>query len=354
MIFFCGRCYVYGADVQYLAMSSQLSAINQEFLALLVSRGYLLKKDAESVLFSSSETDFETHLAEIGGFSQQDLEHLRRTRAMKEPMIPGYVIQRLIGRGGTAEVFAAKRERDFEPVALKILLPRLAQDSVSTAQFVKEGKLLANLKIPHIVKGYRVFRFLKTYILEMELAEGQTLLEWLDQGRSFDERESLDIVYEIATALEGMRKVGVIHRDLKPGNIMLDRSGNVRLIDLGFAGEGLSGGHGEGTTMGTAAYLAPEQARGESDLDSRSDIYSLGVTLYQLVLGELPFKASDDQEMLRKQVLDSLKGSSVKGGGVSPHVHYFLEKMMAKDREFRFSSPSELLDALEAHFDTLE
>lgn len=132
---------------------------------------------------------------------------------------------------------------------------------------------------------------------------------------------------------------------------MLDRDSNVKLIDLGFAGEGLSGSHGEGTTMGTAAYLAPEQAKGQNDLDGRADIYSLGVTLYHLVLGELPFVASDDQELLRMQVLDSLKGSAMKSGKVSPMVHYFLEKMMAKDRDVRYSSARELIDDLEDHLD---
>lgn len=188
-----------------------------------------------------------------------------------------------------------------------------------------------------------------TLVLEMERVAGQTLLEWLDQGRKFSESEAFNVVCEVAVALEGMREHGVIHRDLKPGNIMLDRESNVRLIDFGFAGEGLSGGHGEGTTMGTAAYLAPEQAKGQSDLDGRADIYSLGVTLYHLILGELPFVASDDQELLRMQVLDSLKGAAMKGGRVSPLAHYFLEKMMAKDREVRYASAGDLIEDLEAH-----
>jgi serine/threonine-protein kinase len=268
---------------------------------------------------------------------------------MREPRIPGYTIERLLGKGGTAEVYAAKRNKDFERVALKILRPDLSRDKVAANQFVKEAKLLQELDVPQVVNGMRVFRFMHTLILEMERVAGATLLDWLDQGRKFSEAEALDIVCEVAVALEGMREHGVIHRDLKPGNIMLDRDFTVRLIDLGFAGEGNSGGHGEGTTMGTAAYLAPEQAKGQSDLDGRADIYSLGVTLYQLVLGELPFVASDDKELLRMQVLDSLKGAAMKSGKVSPMVHYFLEKMMAKDRDVRYASAAELIEDLEAH-----
>ncbi|MFT7517121.1 MAG: serine/threonine protein kinase [Myxococcota bacterium] len=330
-------------------MFEPASAEDQQFLALLTSRGFLSRDQAQQVLDGSVSQGFDEVLTAISGFSAADIAHLRKTRAMREPHIPGYTIEKLLGNGGTAEVYAAKRDKDFSRVALKILRPDLSRNKVSAAQFVKEAQLLQALEVPQVVKGMRVFRFMHTLVLEMERVAGQTLLEWLDQGRKFSETEALDIICEVAIALEGMREHGVIHRDLKPGNIMLDREFNVKLIDLGFAGNGLEGGHGEGTTMGTAAYLAPEQAKGQNDLDGRADIYSLGVTLYHLVLGELPFVASNDQELLRMQVLDSLKGAAMKSGKVSPMVHYFLEKMMAKDRDVRYASATELIDDLEAH-----
>jgi eukaryotic-like serine/threonine-protein kinase len=332
-------------------MSDSASTADQQFLALLTSRGFFSREQALTVLEGCSELPFEQALAKVSGFTEADIEHLRQTRAMREPRIPGYTIEKLLGKGGTAEVYAAQREKDFARVALKILRPNLSRNKVAAAQFVKEAKLLQELDVDQVVKGTRVFRFMHTLVLEMEQVAGQTLLEWLDQGRTFSESEALDIICEVAIALEGMREHGVIHRDLKPGNIMLDREFNVKLIDLGFAGEGLEGSHGDGTTMGTAAYLAPEQAAGQSDLDGRADIYSLGVTLYHLVLGELPFVASDDAELLRMQVLDSLKGASMKSGKVSPMVHYFLEKMMAKDRDVRYASANELIDDLEAHLE---
>ena len=331
-------------------MSSSASVEDQQFLALLTSRGFLSREQALEVLEGCAEQDFEARLAAVSSFTAAEINHLRQTRAMREPRIPGYTIERLLGKGGTAEVYAAKRDRDFERVALKILRPDLSRNKVAANQIAKEAKLLRELEgVPQVVNGLRVFRFMHTLVLEMERVAGQTLLEWLDQGRKFSESEAFNIVCEVAVALEGMREHGVIHRDLKPGNIMLDREFNVRLIDFGFAGEGLSGGHGEGTTMGTAAYLAPEQAKGQNDLDGRADIYSLGVTLYHLILGELPFVASDDQELLRMQVLDSLKGAAMKGWRVSPLAHYFLEKMMAKDREVRYASAGDLIEDLEAH-----
>jgi serine/threonine protein kinase len=323
-------------------MSSSASAEDQQFLALLTSRGFLSREQALKVLEGCTELDFEEILSAVSSFTAVDIDHLRQTQAMREPRIPGYTIERLLGKGGTSEVYAAKRDRDFERVALKILRPDLSRNKVSANQFAKEAKLLRELEgVPQVVNGLRVFRFMHTLVLEMERVAGQTLLEWLDQGRKFSESEAFNIVCEVAVALEGMREHGV--------NIMLDREFNVRLIDFGFAGEGLSGGHGEGTTMGTAAYLAPEQAKGQNDLDGRADIYSLGVTLYHLILGELPFIASDDQELLRMQVLDSLKGAAMKSGRVSPMAHYFLEKMMAKDREVRYASAGDLIEDLEAH-----
>ncbi|MDP6963827.1 MAG: serine/threonine-protein kinase, partial [Planctomycetota bacterium] len=318
-------------------MTSSASPEDQQFLALLTSRRFISREQALQILEGCTESDFSQVLATVSGFSSEDIKHLRQTRAMREPRIPGYKIEKLLGMGGTAEVYAAQRERDFERVALKVLRPDLSRDKVAATQFVKEAKLLQELDVQQVVKGHRIFRFMHSLVLEMERVAGQTLLEWIDQGRSFSEGEALDIICEVAIALEGMREHDVIHRDLKPSNIMLDRDFNVKVIDLGFAGAGLEGSHGEGTTMGTAAYLAPEQAKGQSDLDGRADIYSLGVTLYHLVLGELPFVASDDAELLRMQVLNSLKGAAMKGGKVSPMVHYFLEKMMAKDRDVRYS-----------------
>jgi len=132
---------------------------------------------------------------------------------------------------------------------------------------------------------------------------------------------------------------------------MIDKNNTVKLIDLGLAapihrGEGQGRENGD-TTIGTAHYISPEQARGQRDLDVRSDIYSLGATLYQLILGELPFTGETDQEIMARQILNSLSSTALKGRKVSPHMHYFIEKMMVKDREIRYQSPSELINDIE-------
>ncbi|MGB0684880.1 MAG: serine/threonine-protein kinase [Planctomycetota bacterium] len=331
-----------------MAASAPVSAEDQAFLVRLVHRGFLSRDDAGLVLEACREVDFTDALLATTDWEDAKLAYLRRTDCMERLEIPGYQVEGLLGKGATAEVFGARRDKDFQRVALKVLRPDLARDKVAAKRFLAEAKLLQELEVRSVVRGHRVFRFLDTYILEMDRVGGRTLEEELADGRLFEEQEALGIVLQVARALEGMRAAGVVHRDLKPGNLMVDRDGVVTLIDLGFAGAGMEGTHGEGTTLGTAAYLAPEQARGESDLDGRADIYSLGATLYHLVVGSLPFEAGDDQEMVRKQVLEGLKGSAMKARSMSPTLHFFIEKMMAKDRDVRYADAAELIEDLEA------
>ncbi len=330
-------------------MSVPPSPQDQQFLALLVHRGFLDRKDAVRVLERARDNGFESALGVTTGWDANKVGYLRRTKAMQEPQIPGYRMERKLGAGGTSEVFGARTEQGLRKVALKVLLPRLALDPVAVRRFLEEAKLLQRLQLQGVVRGHRVFRFLGTYVMEMDWVPGRTLEEFLADGEIFVEEQALGIVVEVARALGSLRTEGLVHRDLKPGNIMIDPGGRVTLIDLGFAGSGLSGRSDENTTLGTPAYLAPEQARGQGDLDARADIYSLGATLYHLVVGKLPFQAGDDQDMLRAQILEGLNGSALKGRSVSPSLHYFIEKMMAKDREVRYASAEDLIDDIEAH-----
>jgi serine/threonine-protein kinase len=334
-----------------MSAATPVPARDQEFLAQLVHAGWLDRNAARELMTRAGQEPLEALLAALGGWDEKQLAWLRRTKAMGAPEIPGYLMGERLGAGGTAEVWAAQRQKDFARVALKIQKPALARDPVATQRFLEEAKVLQQLQHPGIVRGLRAFRFLGLCILEMERVPGRTLEEWLEDGRTFSETEALKIVLEVARALEGLRAAGLVHRDLKPGNIMISREGTVKLIDLGFAGHGMDGSSGAGSTLGTPAYLAPEQARGEADLDGRADIYSLGATLYHLVVGRLPFAAADDQEMLRKQVLAGLDGGALKGGRVSPALHYFIEKMMAKDREVRYATPAALAEDLAAHLE---
>ncbi|MGQ0553803.1 MAG: serine/threonine protein kinase [Planctomycetota bacterium] len=274
------------------------------------------------------------------------------------PELPGYSYVRKLGEGGTAMVFLV-RHADGHEEALKLLHAELAEQPQQVQAFLGEAALLKRLSHPNVVKGYRAGRLAGRYLSFMEAVEGETLQEKIARGGAFDEDGALLVILQVARTLEYLRSEGLVHRDIKPGNILITADNTVKLIDLGFAvtsagpaaADGATAGaagahagaHTAGAhTAGTAAFLSPEQALGQGDLDVRSDIYSLGATLYQMVLGELPFQG-DDEELVQKAVLEGLSAEATKGGRISAHMHYFIEKMMAKDRSIRYQSPQELM-----------
>ncbi len=315
-----------------------------QFLALLVHRGHLPREGAEAVLARLKEgVPLDRALVETAGLSPEEVARLRRTRAGEIPEIPGYEIQARLGTGGTADVFRAVERKTGRTLALKVLRPDKARHEPTRKAFIAEAKLLQRLEHPGLVRGFGVARYKNLFFNRLELVDGHTLLELLDEGRAFEEDVALRILLEVAETLAYLAGEGVVHRDVKPGNIMLSSNGQVKLIDLGFAAGDSEAPAESDTTVGTPEYLSPEQARGGA-ADMRSDIYSLGVTLFHLVVGKLPFESSDDREVLRMQIMDSLSSPELKSRGFSAHLHYFIEKMMAKNREDRYQSWTELIE----------
>ncbi|MFT5050807.1 MAG: serine/threonine protein kinase [Chlamydiales bacterium] len=322
-----------------------------QFLALLVHRGHLERGDAERLLPAlKAGDDLDELLIDDLGWSEKKTRGMRRTRAGEEPEIPGYEILGRLGVGGTAEVFRARDKKTGRPVALKILNARGAASESMLKDFVCEAKMLKEMDHPNLVKGMGVAKSGNTYFCRLELIQGQTLLEHLDEGQVFEEQMALRIVLETAEALKYMAAQNLVHRDIKAGNIMLTQNGQVKVIDLGFCAEQNSC-NAEDSAVGTVAYLSPEQAQGGASADFRSDIYSLGVTLFHMVVGRLPFEGSDDREVLAKQVMESLSSPELKGRGLSPHLHYFIEKMMAKDVKLRYQSWDELTNNIREQLD---
>ena len=182
--------------------------------------------------------------------------------------------------------------------------------------------------------------------MSMEYIDGPSIQDLLDRDGPFDEQKAIYVITEAARALAYMQARGVVHRDVKPDNIMWSKDGRVMLVDLGFATmirKDLAGQY-EDETCGTVQYISPEQAKGMADLDIRADIYSLGATLYHMVVGELPFTGKDSMEVMAKQVMEGLNQHSLKGGKISVHMHYFIEKMMSKERDFRYQTAQEVVD----------
>jgi serine/threonine-protein kinase len=327
-----------------------VDATDPRFLALLVHRGLL---DAGSVKRALAHGgDVAANLVASGRVTRAQWDAWVRTEAGLRPELTRYELLEQLGQGGTARVWSARDRKDNVVVALKVLLPELCRDPKAVDRFVREARLLIDLQSPHLVQGYRVAREGETVYCAMELIEGRCLLDVLGERGRLEEGDALRIVAQIARALGALHARGLVHRDVKPGNVMLDATGRAVLIDLGFALDTAAAGGGDApapaTTAGTAAYISPEQARGQQDLDVRADIYSLGATLYHLVTGSLPFDGRTSEELVARAVLDALSGEAIRKLGLSPQLHWFIEKMMAKDKEHRFQSPEQLAAEIDA------
>lgn len=314
-----------------------------EFLALLVHRGLVPRERGQELSAGlRSGAALDELLAREFGWSEAQVQKLRRTRAGEVPELPGYEILAKIGSGGTADVFKARELATQRVLALKVLKPEATRHEPTRRSFIAEARLLERLDHPSLVRGFGVARSGNVFFSRLEYLDGSTVLELLDARKRIAEEQALRIVLAAAEALRYLGQSGVVHRDVKPGNLMLAKDGRVVLIDLGFAATG-DARASEESAVGTVAYLSPEQASGGAAADIRSDIYSLGVSLFHIVVGRLPFQGSDDREVLRKQVMESLSSPELKGRGISPHVHYFIEKMVAKEAAARYQSWEELI-----------
>ena len=263
--------------------------------------------------------------------------------------IPIFEIHKEIGQGGMATVFLATHRETHRKCALKVLFPKHTKNEKFVQRFIREGRLLKEFDCENIAKGYEYGKAGKEdplFFMSMEYIDGPSIQDLLDKDGPFDEQKAIYVITEAARGLAYMQENGVVHRDVKPDNIMWAKDGRVLLVDLGFATpirKDLAGQY-EDETCGTVQYISPEQAKGQADLDIRADIYSLGATLYHMVVGELPFQGKDSMEVMAKQVMEGLNQHSLKGGKISVHMHYFIEKMMSKERDFRYQTAREVVD----------
>ena len=331
--------------------SAQTKMRDVDFLALLVHRKHLSREEAETLVPSlKAGEDLDELLEEALGWTAEKVAEMRKTRAGELPQIPGYEVLECVGTGGTANVFLAREKKTRKQLALKVLKSEVTAHAPTRKSFIAEARLLEKLEHPGLVRGYGVARSGNTFFARMQYVDGRTILEKLDEDQAFPEDQALRIVLETADVLRYLEDQGVVHRDVKPGNIMLDADGKVVLIDLGFAAPEATSSP-EDSTVGTVQYLSPEQCRGGAAADSRSDIYSLGISLFHIVCGRLPFESSDDREVLRMQVMESLNSKELKGRSFSPQLQYFIEKMVAKEADDRYQSWSELIDDIQGQLD---
>jgi len=293
-------------------------------------------------------------MIELGFITVNQAERLKRS--IKESkaaahQIPGYKIIGKLGAGAMAVVYKARQLSLNRIVAIKILPKRFSENPEYVERFYKEGQAAGKLNHPNIVQAFDVGEAGGYHYFVMEYVEGKTIADDLADGNVFSESEALEVIIQVARALEHAHACHLIHRDVKPKNIMINSSGIVKLADMGLA-RGMSDIEAaqseEGKAYGTPYYIAPEQIRGKIDIDGRADIYGLGATFYNMVTGRVPFMADNSADVMRKHLREKLIPPDHINTSLSAGVSEVIEIMMAKKRENRYSSVEELLADLEA------
>src|SRR4051812_34020455 len=266
---------------------------------------------------------------------------------VQEPLVYNgrYEVQRRIARGGMAEVFLARDLLLARPVAVKVLFPEFAGDPSFVARFRREAQAAANLNHPNIVGVYDWGQEGATYYIVMEYVDGKSLSEILRSEGLPPPDAAAGIATDVAAALGFAHRNGVVHRDVKPGNIMITAAGHVKVADFGIA-RAIAGGTDEaltqtGSVMGTATYFSPEQAQGH-DVDQTSDLYSLGCVMYEMATGKPPFNGDSPVAIAYKHVQEAPVPPRRLNPAVPAAFEAITLKLLAKRPDDRYSSADEL------------
>ena len=256
-----------------------------------------------------------------------------------------YRILREIGSGGMAKVYLSEDIKGNELVAVKVLYPQFSQDVSFVQRFNREARLASTLTDPHIVRVLDYGADRDLYYLVMEYLEGQNLHDLLIEKGRFDWKFALEVIDQIAAALEHAHDHGVIHRDIKPQNLMLSDTGLLKVLDFGIARIPTLPSLTQSGFIGSPYYASPEQAMGE-DVDIRSDIYSSGIALYQLLSGNVPFDAKSPWSIISKHITTEPPPIELTDGEIPENVQDLLYTMLAKRPESRFQTPTALRRAI--------
>ncbi|TFH34966.1 MAG: serine/threonine protein kinase [Anaerolineales bacterium] len=265
--------------------------------------------------------------------------------AIGENVGPYRILEKL-GQGGMATVFKAYHAALDRYVAMKVLHPAFMQDPNFIARFEREAKVVARLEHPHIVPIYDYAEHNGQPYLVMKYIEGQTLKARLNQ-RPLSKQEAVEVAEAVGGALGYAHQQGVLHRDIKPSNVLLGKDGSIYLADFGLARIAQAGEStlSKDVMLGTPQYISPEQAQGLKELDEGTDIYSMGVVLYELVVGRVPFNADTPFSIIHDHIYADLPVPSVVNPSVPKNVERLLLKALSKERRDRFESVEQLIRA---------
>lgn len=272
---------------------------------------------------------------------------LELRQMLVDAVVGDFEVGEELGRGGMAIVYRATDIHLSRPVAIKILPPDLTYAKGTTERFQREAKTAAALDHPNIIPIYRISSGGKLFWYVMKYLEGRSLAEILTDKGLLTVGETLAILDQVGDALDYAHQRGVVHRDVKPGNVMLDVSGRVTVTDFGIAKE-LSGSGltGSGAILGTPYYMSPEQCRGGANLTGAADQYSLAVMAYQMISGQLPFEADSAIDVIHKHVAEAPPPLDALLPGLPKHVINAITRAMSKKAEDRFPTVQSFVSAL--------
>jgi len=328
-------------------------------LALAARKGLIaeesavtLRKSIESGVHAPGAKPVAAALVEQGHITaaQADLLLDDFARSQGPKIIGGHRLVSKLGQGGMGAVYKAVQLSMQREVAIKVLTPHLARDKEFVERFVREARAAGKVQHANVIGCYDVGVDKGTPYMSLELvAGGDALQRCKAAGGRLDEREALTIIRDCARGLAAIDKAGLIHRDIKPANIFLTEEGVAKLADLGLARS--SSGDDKmtqtGATVGSPAYMSPEQAKGVHDLDIRTDIYSLGASLFHLVCGDPPFTATSVFATVAKVINDPLPDPRTFNPALSSACIAIMRRALEKNRSDRFLTPEALLEACE-------
>ncbi len=283
------------------------------------------------------------------------ISQLRRIRADQDGEraaaasrgVPGYQLLKKLGAGAMAVVYLAKQVSLDRFVAIKFIAKKHLADPSFVERFYKEGRAAAKLNHPHIVGAYDVGQSGEQHYFVMEYVDGDTVFDRMTAKRRLPETEALQIIRQVALALDHAHERGFVHRDIKPKNLMINSSGVVKLADLGLAramGDMEAAAAEIGKAFGTPYYISPEQIRGLPDIGPPADIYGLGATLYHMLTGKVPFEGRNPNEVMQKHLRDALVPPDHIVPTISNGCAEIVEMMMAKSSRDRYQTAKELLE----------
>ncbi len=262
--------------------------------------------------------------------------------------VGGFRVEQVLGRGGMAIVYRAIQLRLDRPVALKVLNPALAADHQFVQRFQLEGVNSARLEHPHIVPVYEAGEEGGHVFLAMKLVDGETLGALLHRRGALPGDEALPILADIAKALDHAHGRGFIHRDVKPGNVLLEAEGHVYLSDFGLSkAVGTRGITSTGQWMGTAEYMAPEQAQAV-EVDYRADLYAFGCVAFECLTGDPPFLADTPLAVMMAHATQDIPSATARNLSLTPSVDEVMRRAMAKQPSGRYASALDVVEALAA------